>query len=292
MLTQCLKLERAMKKAKGQSDEADDFVAGETEIETYPTEAWTRENIVNLRHARSGDREAQHTLADRLEGCTRKRPCNSAACPRCVTAEQERAIDELSKFWPDGTPLVMKTIIIPKLHRPVGELHTIQMPSIKRHFRRKIKTSCLEHIPIWGCIDLSLNIHSDDAYETYWCPHLTFMTLEKHKVDLAKFDDVLRYDASTKRPSRTDTVRDWKKQVSYVSKTRPVRRIDFNKTSSKARPTKRWLKPSQNVEYLLWLGDCKPAERMFLLNIGRNGEGLYLRSEMILSKARLMKVTN
>ncbi|MGX5851539.1 hypothetical protein ACWGTO_31385 [Mesorhizobium sp. PL10] len=236
----------------------------------------SREWITNLRCSRTGREQERHTVANVLEACEPLRRCHSAACPMCSAAAQRWAMAELAELWPEETNLVSMTMIVAKLHRPVGRLAAIELLSIKRHLQRKFEAAEVNGVPIWGYLDVSHNVHAHDHYEEHWAPHLAFVTLAGNEADLDVLKGTLQRNESSKRPHRTDQITDWEWQVSYVCKFRPTRRVEFEKQTSGARPTKHWLHPAQTVEFLLWAGQHHPVDRFFLLGMRRYGNGLKL----------------
>ncbi|RWO81522.1 hypothetical protein [Mesorhizobium sp.] len=232
--------------------------------------------ITNLRASKTGREAERHALADLLEACEPLRRCYSAACPRCSAAAQRWAMEELADLWPEETDLVSMTMIVAKLHRPIGELATIELSSIKRHLQRKFEAAEVSAIPIWGYIDISHNVHADGLYDEHWAPHLAFVTLAGNERDLDGLKASLERNNSSKRPHRVDEVNDWDWQVSYVCKFRPARRVEFEKLTPRARPSKYWLQPAQTVEFLLWAGQRHPLDRFFLLGMRRYRDGLQL----------------
>ncbi|MFL5208604.1 MAG: hypothetical protein ACJ8CC_05580, partial [Microvirga sp.] len=70
-------------------------------------------------------------------------------------------------------------------------------------------------------------------------------------------------------PGRIDPIENDEEQLSYMAKPRATRRINFDSFSSKARPSKRWLKRPELIELLLWLSTYSPDERLYLQNVRR-----------------------
>ncbi|MEH6717682.1 MAG: hypothetical protein V7704_02275 [Aurantimonas endophytica] len=232
----------------------------------------SREWITNLRRSRTGREEERLDLADVLEGCEPYERCGSAACPMCSAATQRWMLEKLDELWPPSVPLVTSTIIVPKTHRPIGELDSVKLASVKRHFRRKFEAAGIGHLPVWGYVDISLNSHAQGEYDQHWSPHIAFVGPAENKSEIDGLNAVLRRSGCVRRPIRCEPVKDRAAQLSYICKFRPVRRVDFEKSSSKARPTKYWLKPADNVEFLLWAEEYRPADRCFMMNLRRRGD--------------------
>jgi hypothetical protein len=232
-----------------------------------------RQYQTHLRRSYSKRKKERVALAEKLEMCSTKARCGSAACPRCATAANRRLIKALTAVW-RNEDLITMTVIIPKLHRPVGKLASLKPASAKRHLRRKLEAAGLGHMPVFAYLEVSHNVHAQRAYEEHWAPHFNLITPAKYASDLDRLRLVLKTDDSVKRSGRRDPVRDHA-QLSYAVKTRPLRRTDFDKTSPKARPTKQWLKPGQLVEHLLW-ADHRPSEFQFLMNMRQYGDSIRL----------------
>lgn len=213
---------------------------------------------------KEGSREARN-LIRRLEACSLRRPCESAACPHCRHKEQLKAMVRLHQVWPEGTDLVTTSVIIKKLERAPGELHTLKLDSIKRSLLRKLEEAGCQLIPIWGYIDLSFNSHDGDQYPPHWLPHPHIILGAKYADNLEALRKLLKKKTSTsiKRPMKISPIRDWARQVSYACKPEPKQRGAFNAESSKARPSGYLLKPVQAAEAALWLADHRPQDRHF-----------------------------
>ena len=223
----------------------------------------TEKLIRDLERALTAGTKASRTLVRRLKACCPEDPCKSAVCQACALDHQAHAIAKLEQTWPEGTDLVTAAIIIRKLERPQGELNTLQLASIERAFRRKLKDAGCDLIPIWAYIDVSFNTHAQNDYGQHWLPHLHFVPEAKYQNNLAELGKCLPRSTSIKRPVQIKAVRDWIDQVSYVCKPVPQQRRDFHREKRSARPGKYPLTTGQSVEFALWLSERRPRDRHF-----------------------------
>lgn len=218
--------------------------------------------IGRLERAPDGGREARD-LARRLRTCRVGARCGSAACDICRIRHQVRALARLERRWPPGTALVMGTMLIRNWERSAGQLHTLELASIKQRFQQLLRDAGCFLIPIWAYIDISWNTHTGGEYAPHWCPHIHFIAEAIYRPELRSLRKHLVAGTSIKRPVRVDDVKDWAMQASYACKPRPVHRLDFDKENPRAKLPKRWLPREPAVEFALWIGGREPRDRHF-----------------------------
>src|SRR5579863_276362 len=64
--------------------------------------------------------------------------------------------------------------LIPKsLQRPLGKLHTIDLPLVMAQLKRQLIRYELRTIPFIAGIDISFNEHSRHEFPPHWQPHFT-----------------------------------------------------------------------------------------------------------------------
>jgi hypothetical protein len=216
-------------------------------------------------------------IADTLEGCEKGARCKLASCPQCSTAHQRHIVQQLRHLWAPGTPLTKVTMVPVELQRAPGGLHTIKLPSSKRHIRRVFERAKVDHHPSIGFIDLSYNNHVDDLWDDHWQPHLELITTaEIWRAIKGPLRAQLITSSSVKIPLLGVPVKDFHRQVSYAFKPTPVRKTYFAAVSPQARPHKQHLKGRQEEEFLLWFGLQPAASRAFMLNVRAYGSRLLM----------------
>src|SRR5689334_1795583 len=119
-------------KAEGEAGRLQRPAGSDSKVSGSGTGTACEQLITNLRHARTGDRERRERLAERLEACTRRHPCNSGACPRCGERHKRAMVRAVERLWPDE-PLEIVSIIPVWVQRPLGDLDTLKLPSVKAH---------------------------------------------------------------------------------------------------------------------------------------------------------------
>lgn len=243
-----------------------------------------RAGLLERSRSNIGTEDERREIAENMESCTPKKPCNSGGCSHCEIAHQQDALEQLRGLWPEGTNLMMVVLIFLHLHRPPRRLYTLKIASVKRYIQRTLEAAGCEHIPLWGYLDLSFNIHSDGEFEPHWAVHLQAVLPESYENELKRrLGPLLERDATcVKRPIRCDEIENFDRQSSYVCKPEPIRRTSFLAESRNARPTKQGLESTQLTEFLLWAGKMRPRDRQFLQNIRE-----YQGQLRVLPKARL-----
>lgn len=216
-----------------------------------------------LRRSKFGDEQRRRALSERLYECKPGHRCRSAACAECRYAFKRLATSMVNTVWPSPLPLMTYGLMLPSLHRPVGQLSTVPVSEVAETALGLLHKAGCGGVPLIGYVDLCLDVDGDGHSEPQWTPHVHFLTPARFGVDLSsRLVRVLPKEPRTKRPCRGRAVRDRSRQIPYVFKTSFIKDVRFAASSPWARPTTQGLKPRQEVEQLLWLGSSSLFERL------------------------------
>jgi hypothetical protein len=253
-------------------------------------EAQRQACITSLRFTRTHSKPKCSEIADVLDGCTTRDPCHSAACSVCSKATQKRGLVQLTTAFSPDEDLVMITIIDARLQCDPGELPSIKLKSVRRHFQRLFTQALCSDIPLWGYIGVSYNEHIANEWKPRWAVELHGVVRANHAERLkAQLRPLLERTESVKRPLRCDPIRNWKRQTSYVSKPYVGRRVSYRSECGDKRTWKTALKATHLVEFLLWASDYQPDDRHFMMAIRRYGNRLNVLVPARLSSSQLAK---
>jgi hypothetical protein len=128
-------------------------------------------------------------VADRLLSCGGGQRCCSGACPECGRLIQRWFVRQAKKFAGQSMArseeeLVLVTIVPPKDMIPQDHLCGFKV----EHFHRRLKYAMARagvKIALGG-VDFSFDVHSQQAFEPFWCPHFHILATTAKRRNLTK----------------------------------------------------------------------------------------------------------
>jgi hypothetical protein len=219
-------------------------------------------------------------LANKLEGCTGRRLCESLACPRCAEKLQHEFAAALGRFLEKrqrrGGSVVCMTIALPSLTIPAGELAKLDLPKAKRQYQRRLNRSKVG--VVIGAWDYSFNEHKTNRYAPAWLMHLHGMAITDDPEGLKRRlqKQFPRSDA-VPRPVKVQVWDGRKNALYYLLKSRFDRRVGmhkgerFNVKTGKPRQcrvtSQQRLRAAERLELLLRLDGIGRGGRLFLRKV-------------------------
>jgi hypothetical protein len=207
--------------------------------------------------------------------CTKNHPCDSGACPWCMRSFRRWWVDAGITLLEQSTgPLSAASLVHYSLSRCPGTLNTIDLGKTKRQLARQIDRTGLGDLVAIGGFDFSYNQPAAPA-TPYWQPH-AYLIFQGAEANLIK--QALRpcYPATTNIPVpvRTRRVSDLMKALSYAMKAIFLRRNSYIDSRGRANTKDFPLASEAERELLSYLDQLKPADRLFLKNVRRQGATL------------------
>lgn len=228
-----------------------------------------------LRRKGTGEPNAT-VLADKLDRCTPRTPCGSAACPECSLSTSSQLTKAFRKFLRTraaGDTVVAITVVLASSVVAPGMLHVFDPVNSARRLKYIFDQAGVGWVI--GALDQTLNTHEDARYADHWLVHLHAFAVVKDPNHLrVALAEVLPKSDMVPRPLR---VQEWdgkKKAIRYALKTVVRRRIGtdtelrFSKATNRQRQCRatktQRLRSAEKLELVLFLDRIGWKGRLFL----------------------------
>lgn len=218
----------------------------------------------------------QVRLANRLDGCTRRRPCLTGACPRCGGALQAWGVQlTTTAFDPDdpGGEAVALSIAPPASTAVPGALAHFDMDGFLTWVLAMLEDTGLVSSAIVG-LDFSMNDYSGLLAANRW--HVQAYAIVR-TTSRTKLREALKKQmpatATTPRPIRTRRFDGSAYGASYLLKNQFVRRVSFINDLGHRKTKKRRLYAGEHIELMLVLQRLGLHGRLGFIGLDAISEG-------------------
>jgi hypothetical protein len=253
-----------------------------------------REDLVNWLHKKGKEDHQCLSLADKLEACTKRHRCHSAACSECAHSAQRLIAKVTWRFLKshsnEGTTVCVTVAPADGCINP-GELEQgIHQRAIRRWKEKLGKAGIGWFI---GATDLSFNEHVEERYEPHWSLHFYGITVTRNPEKLKR--KLLQQFPKSDPIPRPIKVMEWngsKKALRYLLKPNFWRRVatdeakrhnkDTGTTRSCRATEKQRLRSRHKRELLNHLDEIGSQNRLLfrwcqIINVKEKGPTITLR---------------
>lgn len=180
-------------------------------MESFETAKDRKSTIVNQLR-----KQSRFDLAETLENCSKRHPCQQALCPVCKRSSRKELEEKLTSFLRDkrqDSNLYAITLIDSVNAEFNGDIR-----QAKNTLTQRLRRLFGDLVIVIGCFDLCLNQDSLKEWEPFWHQHFHLIFISK----LAKEEITMllkKYYPSTrcvKRPVRVVKVQTFKRTLTYV----------------------------------------------------------------------------
>lgn len=221
---------------------------------------------IRIRCLEKSDNVKSRKLAIKLSCCTQRKPCESAACPRCFRYVREWSYSELVRLKNESeSPDDIRIITVLFYEEMMGDkqLFRYDFDKLKRRLWRQLERS--------GCTSSVIGYIEFDYHEesSLWLPHLHLMVLGEETSAIKKLRGMYlkqqrKIGASVGRPLLVQNLKSENRQVSYLCKSYCSRIETYLNKDGKRRTKKYRLKSSQLRLSLRVLDQLGLTGRLFL----------------------------
>jgi hypothetical protein len=242
-----------------------------------PPALWRRGN-----QAKWLARKGEQLLADKVAQCRPGNRCLSPACLHCRAIEQvvtAKVIKKRARAQEDSE-VGFASIVPLGTNVQLGNLVAFDVDN----FSRRIRDGLAKTDAWWaaGAIDLSVNVHAQDAFEPFWQPHAALMVASEGLDDLKhQLKAAFPSDALTPRPV---LVKPWDGRSAvfpYLLKTSFGRRITVDNQLRHNKTKREWrscrgttydrLRAEEELEVAIFLDRMGLGGRLLLRNVRLRG---------------------
>lgn len=236
-------------------------------------------NAKLIRRLKKGDGRSKK-VAKKLSRCTKRRRCWLDACHVCRRLVGRWYGSEVLPLFEDQD-LLLVTLVPVARSLPAGKLHLFDPLKMKGVLSKKFALPGLEKAVVVGGIDISFNIHSDDAWSPRWQPHFHLIVAGITRKELwAVLRPQFKKNEAAPRPTHAKPVTDPPEAVSYTFKSFFCRRVSYIDENGTNQARNVSLKSKEMEEAALFSDTIKITDRLFLRNVRRHGKRLVIKANI------------
>ena len=175
-------------------------------------------------------------LAEKLENCTKKEPCESGACPKCLRKFRRWWYYETDKICDKYKKAYALTIVLYDELLENNQLNKYEPGTLKKRLRKQLVRSGFTK-PVLGALDMDF-----DTELECWMPHFHLLVLssEREIKTLRKrfyrpTEPIKGHSAMVLRPTHHSLIKDRDKQLTYLFKSYWVKKEIYIDETGKRR---------------------------------------------------------
>ncbi|PCI41459.1 MAG: hypothetical protein COB46_03580 [Rhodospirillaceae bacterium] len=246
------------------------------EIETLAEAKKAKAKLI--RRLSKGNRKSRR-LAKKLRRCKKRHRCWSDMCQVCKRLFGRWYGAQVIPLF-EGQDILLVTLVPEKNSRPPGELNLLEPLKMKGALSKKFALPGLEKAIVIGGIDISFNVHSDNAWTPRWQPHFHLIVAGISKKDLwAVLRPRYKKSIEIPRPTHSKSVTDLPEAVSYTFKSFFCRRVSYIDENGEKQARSVSLKVHEMEEAAVFGDTIKITDRLFLRNVRHYGKRLVITSK-------------
>jgi hypothetical protein len=165
--------------------------------------------------------------SEKIEGCSKKEPCNDGSCPKCLDRAKLQSVKGLLTLATNpscGEQIFFVTIAPPTYCIPLQSIHEFAPVRLGRHIKYALRDAPIK----WGVfsMDFSFNEHEAKRFERFFMPHVHGMvaTSDPRSLKTCLAKAFPRSDI-VPRPTRIDEWDGDSRAIEYIFKATATRRI-------------------------------------------------------------------
>ncbi len=200
-------------------------------------------------------------IAERLQFCSPRNRCCSAACPECGRALQRFFVFECRKLVRPDNFCVVSVIDSKMSNRPA--LPTVSMRGLINRTRSILRKSGV-NLAVGG-VDLSFNEDESRRFESHWCAHLWFLlSNENRQIWESRLRDANPANTEAPRPVKIQRWDGRSEALAYALKSEFKRRVTVH-SKGRRNTSEQELRVAERMALYQYLNSVGLHERVLLL---------------------------